>query len=198
MSQDQDRSQHLYDVATPLFARFGFRKTTVEEICHEAGISKRTFYEGFKDKGEFFGAPRLEHGREVSRGWHRDSEELGTARERIELMVERYIGSCVEVPVVRVIFESDESRAAVEEVFDVGNCKPLVQALVPTIAMGMESGEFRPMDPERVTIIIGTLLDSVFCILPELFKKFPLEPDELFVRELKDFIINGLLAHERI
>ena len=49
--QKQDR---FYEAATPLFDRFGYRKTTVEEICRAAGMSKRTFYDLFDDKEHFF------------------------------------------------------------------------------------------------------------------------------------------------
>ena len=38
--------------AESLFIKFGLKKVTVEEICHEAGVSKMTFYKYFKNKIE--------------------------------------------------------------------------------------------------------------------------------------------------
>jgi len=39
----------FFSTAEPLFERFGYRKTTIEDVCRAAGMSKRTFYELFKD-----------------------------------------------------------------------------------------------------------------------------------------------------
>ena len=42
--------QRFFDAAEPLFERFGYKKTTVEDVCRAAGMSKRTFYDLFDDK----------------------------------------------------------------------------------------------------------------------------------------------------
>ena len=44
------KKERVLKAAKLLFARFGFKKTTVEEICREAGIGKGTAYLHFKDK----------------------------------------------------------------------------------------------------------------------------------------------------
>jgi AcrR family transcriptional regulator len=44
----------ILDAARSKFDRFGFKKTTVDEIAREARISKRTIYEHFKDKEDLF------------------------------------------------------------------------------------------------------------------------------------------------
>jgi len=40
----------IFGAAEGLFYRFGVRKTTVGDICREAGISRMTFYKHFRDK----------------------------------------------------------------------------------------------------------------------------------------------------
>jgi len=40
--------------ATTLFSRYGFRKTTVDVIAHEAGVAKPTLYAHFADKEAIF------------------------------------------------------------------------------------------------------------------------------------------------
>ncbi len=49
---DQERKAQLLDAAKQLFSRFGFKKTTVDEIADAAGMSKRTVYEVFNSKEE--------------------------------------------------------------------------------------------------------------------------------------------------
>ena len=50
--RDHEKRLQIYRAAEPLLERYGFRKTTVEEICRAAGMSKRTFYELFADKAD--------------------------------------------------------------------------------------------------------------------------------------------------
>ncbi len=47
---DQAKKEKVFSAAKELFGRFGFKKTTVDEIADWAGISKRTMYEVFASK----------------------------------------------------------------------------------------------------------------------------------------------------
>ena len=42
----------VVDAARGLFLRHGIRRITVEEICREAGVSKRTFYKHFRNRDD--------------------------------------------------------------------------------------------------------------------------------------------------
>lgn len=43
------REKYL-EVAAELFQRYGFRSVTMDDLCREIGISKKTIYQHFKDK----------------------------------------------------------------------------------------------------------------------------------------------------
>lgn len=191
---DQERRSQLFDAALPIFTRFGYRKTTIEEICREAGISKRTFYEEFTDKKDFFGRLCLNLATGFTLEWQEMTSEETSAARRIERYIDHYVASCTSTPVFAVIFENEESMAAVDEAFNDESCKPMCAALGASIEAGMASGEFRPMNAEITTMIVGTLMDALFCILPQLFKNSLQAPDGPFVDELKDFVVHGLLA----
>lgn len=47
---DVEKKLKVFNVAKELFERFGFKKTTVDEIAAGSGISKRTLYEMFESK----------------------------------------------------------------------------------------------------------------------------------------------------
>jgi AcrR family transcriptional regulator len=47
---DQEKRERVFNAAKELFGRFGFRKTTVDEIADRAGLSKRTMYQVFRSK----------------------------------------------------------------------------------------------------------------------------------------------------
>ena len=195
-AMDQDRQTALYDAALPIFGRFGYRKTTIEEICREAGISKRTFYAEYQDKKDFFGRLVLPLALAFTLEWKDAVADEPSAAVRIERYIDHYVASCRSTPLFGVIFENDESREAVDQAFNEDSCKPLCQNLAPAIEMGTASGEFRAVDVETMTTIIGLAMDSIFCILPQLFRNTNVETDDAFVREFKGFVINGLLARQ--
>jgi TetR/AcrR family transcriptional regulator, transcriptional repressor of aconitase len=49
-----DRRQRLVDAAWRRFATGGYRDTTVDDVCEEAGVSKGTFYGYFATKQDLF------------------------------------------------------------------------------------------------------------------------------------------------
>src|SRR5258708_11460109 len=50
------REERLLDVATTLLVRWGYRKTTLDDVAREAGVGKGTIYLHWKDKNELFRA----------------------------------------------------------------------------------------------------------------------------------------------
>jgi AcrR family transcriptional regulator len=50
----QQRQEHILDAAATLLVRWGFRKTTIDDVAREAGVSKGTIYLHWKDKNELF------------------------------------------------------------------------------------------------------------------------------------------------
>jgi len=50
------REERILDAAATLLARWGYRKTTVDDVAREAGVGKGTIYLHWKDKNELFRA----------------------------------------------------------------------------------------------------------------------------------------------
>lgn len=48
------RREKLLDAALELYGTRGFVATGVKDICHQAGLTDRYFYESFRDAGELF------------------------------------------------------------------------------------------------------------------------------------------------
>src|SRR5579863_1756192 len=63
------REERLLDVATTLLVRWGYRKTTIDDVAREAGVGKGTIYLHWKDKNKLFRAA-------IWRERQRYSEEL--------------------------------------------------------------------------------------------------------------------------
>jgi AcrR family transcriptional regulator len=51
-----DRQERLLDAALELYGTRGFAATGVKDVCRQAGLTDRYFYESFRDSGELFTA----------------------------------------------------------------------------------------------------------------------------------------------
>ena len=49
-----DKASHIIHSAQPLFAQFGLRKVTTDDIARKARVSKATVYKYFKNKSDIF------------------------------------------------------------------------------------------------------------------------------------------------
>lgn len=54
--EHQRRENQILDAAGQLLIRYGFRKTTIDDVAREAGVGKGTVYLHWKDKNELFRA----------------------------------------------------------------------------------------------------------------------------------------------
>jgi AcrR family transcriptional regulator len=52
----RQREERILDAATALLVRFGYRKTTIDDVAAEAGVGKGTIYLHWKDKNQLFRA----------------------------------------------------------------------------------------------------------------------------------------------
>ncbi|HEU5369118.1 MAG TPA: TetR/AcrR family transcriptional regulator [Ktedonobacterales bacterium] len=55
----QQREERILDAAAALLVRWGFRKTTIDDVAREAGVGKGTIYLHWRDKNELFRAALL-------------------------------------------------------------------------------------------------------------------------------------------
>ena len=72
------REERLLDAAATLLVRWGYRKTTIDDVAREAGVGKGTIYLHWKDKNELFRAAiwreRQRYSEEVQRRIAADPE----------------------------------------------------------------------------------------------------------------------------
>src|SRR5215470_6020227 len=50
------REERILDAAATLLVRWGYRKTTIDDVAREAGVAKGTIYLHWRDKNELFRA----------------------------------------------------------------------------------------------------------------------------------------------
>jgi AcrR family transcriptional regulator len=86
----------LLDTAETLFQRYGYKKTTVEDIAHEAGVSRATVYLHLKCKEE------------IALAWlDRHNRRLRSEMEAISGLPEPPICRLKRMLLARVLFRFD-------------------------------------------------------------------------------------------
>lgn len=192
-----DKARQFFAAAEPLLHRYGFKKTTVEEICRAAGASKRTFYELFRDKGDLL--MQMLHCL-VSDGiarWRQSMDPSMTAVDKLERYLKGYEAFGRAHPVFQECMHEADLFGPGEPGCPHEGLQVTMDALREVIDEGMASGEFRAMDPEAAVYVIDGLLDSMYYVYPKMTGEKSALDDPVLAREVHDFIINGLRSPDR-
>lgn len=186
------RRQRVYRAAIPLFERFGFKKTTVGDVCDASGISKRTFYDLFRDKLDLLRQLVQFVYNERTREWENALDRRGTPREQLDSFLDLYADVSRDYPFLRVLFEDfDLMRAFGEWVDDFRLSQP-DGPLSRILQEGMEAGQFRPLDPRAAMWVVLGLLDTVYFLIPSVMGEPGALDDETLAQEVHRFILGGL------
>jgi AcrR family transcriptional regulator len=133
---------------TRLFHERGFSRTTTEQIAAEARITKRTLYRYIESKESLLLAIHeqlLEHLLEPV-------DLTGSPRERFAALIENYVDTAIiHRDAIRVFFEERKNLSPESAQRVISRRDRHEKLFRDTLAMGVASGDFRPMDVAVVT-----------------------------------------------
>ncbi len=190
--QLKEKRQKFFETAEPLFIRFGYRKTTIEDICQAAGMSKRTFYDLFRDKGDLYARMSLHICENLIVKWKCELPPEMDAPSKIASFIDYYVTVIVQRPLFRILLQDKETLSAFWEVGRELTDSPVIDTMRAIINQGKESGRFREQDTEKVVWMIFSLLDSMYLLMPEMLKQPPEAQDAGLKEEVTAFILHGL------
>ena len=160
------RPQELTAAALELFVEKGFAATRLDEIAARAGGSKGTLYLYFDSKEELFKAviregllPLLAEGEELMASMPGPASELFRAivLRWWEIVGEGPIGGIPKLIFAEARNFPEIARFYADEVIERGK-----RLFVAVFRRGIDSGEFRPFDPQAlVHIVISPLIMRV-------------------------------------
>lgn len=188
----------ILDATDRLLARYGYRKMTVEDIAHEAGIGKGTIYLHFTSKEEVV----LSHVDRIVERLKERLREIGSsaapAAERLRLML-----------IARVMFRFDSIQHYTQSLNDLlAALRPGLlsrraiyfeaeaQIFAEVLANGRSSGEF-VFDDEQVTA--HAMLQATNGLLPYSLSTTELgERQEVEQRtaDVADLILRGVVSSQ--
>lgn len=152
MGAPDGKEGQILDAAAKVFARYGFRKTTMGDIVREAGVARATVYKYFGSKDEVFTAALHREFRAIVAAVRKAVEGGGTARERLRAGLLTHMDEIrhrrIVLQVTLEAWVDIMSRWKEQMVEMVGDVMEVYGAIVRE---GVESGEIRSGDAELTT-----------------------------------------------
>ena len=188
--------RRFFDAAEPLFERFGFKKTTVEDVCRAAGMSKRTFYDLFKDKQDLLMQLTEAVISQATDSWEAslppDLDPLG----RLHSLLDFYAKMVREHPVMAVMVEDFALMRLFGERTEEIRLSRMGGTLDTIFQDGVAAGQFRPLDRRAAIWLVFGLLDTVYLLIPRVMNAPGPVEDPVLAEETRRFIVRGLGAVE--
>jgi AcrR family transcriptional regulator len=188
------RRRRFLESAEPLLERFGFRKTTVEDVCRAAGMSKRTFYELFRDKRDLLLQWVEVVLNDRTEQWEAGLPEGLDPLSRLYSFLDLYAQTVRDHPTLQVLVEDlDLMRTFAEHTEEI-RMSQMGGPLDRILRDGMKAGQFRTLDPRAALWVVFGLLDTVYLLMPRVMNTPGALQDPALEDEVKQFIVRGLGA----
>ncbi|MCP4037776.1 MAG: TetR/AcrR family transcriptional regulator [bacterium] len=153
----------ILEAARARFARFGPRKTTMDEVARAAGCSRTTLYSHFRNMEDVYGSV-LEQGAErfIGDATAAVNDAVG-AGAKIRAMIETTRANYAKNDVLRMALtrDADMSLESAAHVYTRGQERQIIELLGQILEDGVREGSLREIDPERVAYLmfhLGTVL----------------------------------------
>lgn len=159
-----DKEQRILDAAKVLFARYGLKKTSIEEIAQYAGLGKGTIYLYFKSKDEIFSTLCGMIKSSLMHELDESLKPLTLPQEKLRMLIytrlrffdrmAKEFGMTAESPVDREYNPSLESAKAEMS-------KVQITMIQTIIEEGMQRGDFRTASAEITAFGIYYALEAL-------------------------------------
>jgi len=188
-----ERVENILKAGEKHFKQFGFRKSSIGEICADAGISKPTFYKYFDRKETLFFAVIIY----LRRDWYTTYMErikgLNKASEKLAAYLETMEEYLHSNPLFTEAFvhNPDLRKSWSGNPLSIESYLYAVDFIEKIIMEGIASDEFRASDPRRTAHVI-VLASILFVIFEPQMPGTSKKSDASF---LFDLLQHGIVKH---
>ncbi len=141
MSQDQ--RNHIIKTAGELFFRLGIRSVSIDDICHELGMSKKTFYVYFASKDELV-SQMLQANVDYITAKMQDLLKTGDFRQLVKKFISHQEAEKNDVRrVPQLVYDLKKYYPRQFEEFQVSCFKKQKEFIAQYLRMGIEQGLVR-------------------------------------------------------
>ncbi len=189
------RRDQVIDVARRLFGERGTTDVSMDEIASEAGVARSTVYVYFANRDELLRACLQRMHEQLAEGiaqtWMQEAEPA----LRLERLIEELLARVDDSPTffrLALVTQGTPARGAEA----VGNELALISLSIARliqdlVAEGIERGQFRPMDLDQATTLIGQQVYGAMAVRAE--DPAPI-PRGQAAAEVAQFLLHGLAA----
>jgi AcrR family transcriptional regulator len=185
-----DVKEEILNSAKKHFDRFGYKKTTLDDIARDMKISKKTIYEHFEDKEDLFVSLFIRETLRARNGIFEEIPDSINPLEKLKVALERgvYIFS-KDSFLVRVL-RDDESLYSPFLTTKYHNLveEGIITIIADILAEGKEKGLFRDVNEKAIAYYLFKLFQSVTYA-----KTVDMDVNEGTTKEIIDFIFNGIV-----
>ncbi len=191
----QVHRQAIMDVAREHFARYGYKRTVIDEIVREVGIAKGTFYLYFKSKDQLFFELVHQLHCEMMDLFQGLLDREVSVEERLRLIIEMSFQAFEDYPLMaRLIADDPEFRVVtklMEQPSVQGEMTRVIRNAQALLKAGIANGELREdLNLDVVPLVVGMLkflhYYTGLAALHGVSRK-------QFIDGLVDLVLNGLL-----
>ncbi len=155
---DQDKRVRILQAAKERFDRFGFKKTTVDEIAQYVGMSKRTLYEMFASKEKILGEVIITEATIFSNYLAERLAEIKDPRDRLVTLIEQSREYFERNPYLGKVLSDDEGAYAPFLENEIEFVETGIARMIASILRkGGQQGVFRTMDDQAAANCILVL-----------------------------------------
>jgi len=183
----EERTEQIIEAALKVFAEHGVEKARMEDIGAEAGLSKATLYLYFKTKDVLIGVIMRRLFASMLHGFRSPTTGEGTVKEQLRQFGARLVTELHRLrPLMPLLYEfyamglrKSAARAVLGEFV-----AEFITILSPIIQTGVENGELRPVDAEKVAIALGAMLEGTLLLWAFAPERVELEAQIMYGMEL--------------
>lgn len=188
-----DIKEMILDKAQERFERFGYKKTTMDELSHDCGISKKTIYSHFESKEGLFSSlltRENQKARDIIFGKIAGiSDPLEKVIQLIRISIDFYNGNSF----ISKLLRTDEIlfSALLREKSDTLLMEEIISLIAEVLQEGEEQGKFRSVD-KRVYAYAGVRLVEAFSYMRTMNFSQEKEKQGYYTDVLIDLIVHAI------
>jgi AcrR family transcriptional regulator len=188
----EERRSQILDAATQVFSKKGFDHARMDDIVEETGLSKGALYWYFKSKDDIiFGI--------IDRIFQHEFKELrevvkdtATAADGLRLFTDVAIQDIhnmirllpIAYEFLALAFRNKAVQRALKSYMN-----SYMEILLPVIQRGVDSGEFRDVDPMQVGLAAGAIIEGTMLLW--VYDKSMVDPEQN-IRSSMELLLAGV------
>jgi len=188
--ETRDLRELILATAKTLFSQQGYHGLAMRQISESLGVAKSALYYHFKDKEELFLAILESNLDEMEAALIQIQAQTITPSQRIQLLVEYILSQPAEQrAIIRLASqEMVQLSAATRQSFNQIYRKKFIDRIQLLLQSGMESGDFKRLDPEIATWVLLGMMYPYF--YPSHTAETPI-PDET-IQQILSIYLDGI------